>query len=426
MFRRKSQCEARGTSEPPLGGVWVTANVPSDRSLRQSRVGSTMVCAVVTGMESMSGRMVLKSRQLLRSRGRQAGSVRICEFDPTARELRGNGITAKRLTPQEASVLALLVSNAPGVVCREVIESTVWSSTAPADSDQRINDLIQRLRAVLGDSPKNPEFIETVSGVGYRFVGTAGRPTEAALGEPATIQPASVLPTDRVTEIADLPLSPESGSPAPETLAPSSVQSTVEIVPADRVAKGRRSRLPWLLSALATRRIPLWLFGAVGVIIVVAAVWLIGSRTRNELPFRVSLRYRQAVGVLGFKNLANRTESAWLSTALTEMLRTELSMGRSLRTISGEEVARAKLDLSLPDTDSLSGDTLAVIRKNLAADIALLGSYAVVGQGSAAQVRLDIVVQNTATGETTVSLSRTGTQANLLDMVTEIGATLRN
>ena len=153
--------------------------------------------------------------------------------------------------------------------------------------------------------------------------------------------------------------------------------------------------------------------------------WLVRNRPRDELP-RPPLRYRQAVAVLGFKNLSGGTESTWLSTGLSEMLRAELSTGKKIRTISGEEVARTKTDLSLADTDSLSPDSLAAIRKRLNADIVLLGSYAVIGRGADAQVRLDIAVQNTATGETAVSVTRTGSQASLFAMVTAIGATLRN
>jgi DNA-binding winged helix-turn-helix (wHTH) protein/TolB-like protein len=172
-------------------------------------------------------------------------------------------------------------------------------------------------------------------------------------------------------------------------------------------------------------RARLWLLIAAGVLLLVGAGWIIGSRTGNGRAVPSALKLRQSVAILGFKNLAGGPESAWLSTALTEMLRAELSMGKKLRTISGEEVARTKLDLSLPDTDSLSPETLAAIRKNLDADVALLGSYTVIGQGAGAQVRVDIMVQNTASGEVTVSITRTGTQATLLDMISNIGATLR-
>ena len=44
--------------------------------------------------------------------------------------------------------------------------------------------------------------------------------------------------------------------------------------------------------------------------------------------------------------------------ALSEMLTTELGAAERPLTISGENVARVKSDLSLPETDSLAADTL--------------------------------------------------------------------
>jgi hypothetical protein len=67
--------------------------------------------------------------------------------------------------------------------------------------------------------------------------------------------------------------------------------------------------------------------------------------------------HRRSVAVLGFRNLAGRSDAVWLSIALAEMLTTETVAGEKLRLISGD-IARTKLELSLPDTDSLSRATL--------------------------------------------------------------------
>ena len=55
-----------------------------------------------------------------------------------------------------------------------------------------------------------------------------------------------------------------------------------------------------------------------------------------------------SVAVLGFKNLAGRPDTAWISTALSEMLAGELGAGEKLRMVPSETTARAKSDLSLP------------------------------------------------------------------------------
>lgn len=155
---------------------------------------------------------------------------------------------------------------------------------------------------------------------------------------------------------------------------------------------------------------------------------LIGGRSRTapspSLP-ALAMKARRSVAVLGFKNLSGRPSEAWLSTALSEMLTTELAAGEKLRTIPGEDVARMKIDLSLPDADSYSRDTLTRIRKNLGADLVVLGSYFDGGRESGGQVRLDLRLQDAAAGETITSVSQTGTEAQLLDLVSRTGATLR-
>jgi TolB-like protein len=78
---------------------------------------------------------------------------------------------------------------------------------------------------------------------------------------------------------------------------------------------------------------------------------------------------------MGFRNLSRGAEQAWISTALSEMLTTELASGEELRTVPGESVARTRTNLSLPDSDSYAQDTLARIRKNLDADYIVVGSY---------------------------------------------------
>jgi tetratricopeptide (TPR) repeat protein len=134
---------------------------------------------------------------------------------------------------------------------------------------------------------------------------------------------------------------------------------------------------------------------------------------------------RRSVAVLGFKNLSGRSEAAWLSVALSEMLTTELAAGEKLRTIPGENVARTKIDLSLSDADSYAQDTLSRIRKNLNTDYVVLGSYFEGGKESGGRVRLDLRLQDAVAGETIASMSEVGTQEQLLDLVSRTGAELR-
>jgi serine/threonine protein kinase/tetratricopeptide (TPR) repeat protein len=133
-------------------------------------------------------------------------------------------------------------------------------------------------------------------------------------------------------------------------------------------------------------------------------------------------RPRRSVAVLGFKNLSGRPEEVWLSTALSEMLTTELAAGEKLRTIPGENVAQMRINLSLPEADSYSKETLTRIRKDLGADEVIVGSYLALGNG---QVRLDVRLQDVQAGETLASVTESGGEAEVADLVVRAGAQLR-
>ncbi len=179
----------------------------------------------------------------------------------------------------------------------------------------------------------------------------------------------------------------------------------------------------------ATRRRLLWA-GAAAALLLAAAVavpfWLTrhGSgpgHARSPVP----LAPRRSVAVLGFKNLSGRADTAWLSTALAEMLTTELAAGEHLRTVPGETISRMKRDLDLGEAESLAPDTLAKIRANLGADYVVLGSFVALPGPSGPTLRLDVRLQDTAAGETVASLAETGDEDKLFGLASQAGEALR-
>ncbi len=134
---------------------------------------------------------------------------------------------------------------------------------------------------------------------------------------------------------------------------------------------------------------------------------------------------RRSVAVLGFRNLSGRPDEGWLSTALAEMLSTELEAGEKLRLVSGEDIARTKRDLPLADADSLSRETLARLHKDLDSDLIVLGSYTALGEKPGTRIRLDLRLQDTAAGETIADVAVVGSEADLFDMVSQAGSRLR-
>jgi TolB-like protein/tRNA A-37 threonylcarbamoyl transferase component Bud32 len=156
--------------------------------------------------------------------------------------------------------------------------------------------------------------------------------------------------------------------------------------------------------------------------------WLAEQREKERvlaLPGTAAVVPRRAVAVLGFQNSVRRTEAAWLSGALTEMLSTELGAASELRVVASENVARTKRELGLADTVSLAPDTLARLRAALGADYVVLGSYlALPGAGGKGQLRLDLRLQDTARGETR-SVAESGGEAELFALVARSGERLR-
>jgi tetratricopeptide (TPR) repeat protein len=219
--------------------------------------------------------------------------------------------------------------------------------------------------------------------------------------------------------------------PPPKTLVPDldpkwerAILRCLERDPANRFA--RSSDVVRALGGESVRPSRMWrrtVLGAVAAIVILAAG--LGYYLARGGGGRPSVRARRSIAVLGFKNLAGRPDAAWLSTALSEMLTTEISAGEKLRAISGENVARAKLELAIVDAESLAGDTLARIRKNLGTDYVVLGSYLSLGDATGGQLRLDLRIQDAASGETLASLAETGTEAGVLDLVSRTGARLR-
>ncbi|HEY6507335.1 MAG TPA: serine/threonine-protein kinase, partial [Vicinamibacterales bacterium] len=134
---------------------------------------------------------------------------------------------------------------------------------------------------------------------------------------------------------------------------------------------------------------------------------------------------RRAVAVLGFRNLAGREDAQWLSTALSEMVTTELGAGESVRTVPGENVNRMKIELALADADSYSSETLMRIRENLGTDLVVFGSYVAVGEGDNASLRVDIRLQDSREGQTLSLVSESGRATELFDVVSRAGARLR-
>ncbi|MGC9351832.1 MAG: response regulator transcription factor, partial [Sulfurovum sp.] len=74
------------------------------------------------------------------------------------------------LTLAEYEIFSLLLEKKHQVVSREFIVNTVnavkWQS-----SDRSIDVIISRIRQKIGDDTKNPRYIKSIRGIGYKYIG---------------------------------------------------------------------------------------------------------------------------------------------------------------------------------------------------------------------------------------------------------------
>ena len=91
------------------------------------------------------------------------------EFDPRRHELRKNGFRIK-VAASQLRLLTLFLERNGELVTREQISARLWVDTRNIDVSTGINTAINRLRRHLQEAPGAPSAIETVIGLGYRFV----------------------------------------------------------------------------------------------------------------------------------------------------------------------------------------------------------------------------------------------------------------
>ena len=194
------------------------------------------------------------------------------------------------------------------------------------------------------------------------------------------------------------------------------------------VRLGSRPAISGGRSFLGPQNWKVTLFGGIASVLVLLAIF-IGRHRERFFPSVHSVtsptvKTRPSVAVLGFKNLTDRPDKAWLSTALAEMFSAELASGGKLRLVSGEQVARASRDVPWSLTD-MPKDSLPRLRANLDTDYVTTGSYAVVGEGDKSQIRLDLRLEDTVAGDTVAEEAAAGSEADLFDLVSQIGARMR-
>ncbi|TDI35643.1 MAG: hypothetical protein E2P02_27525 [Acidobacteria bacterium] len=93
---------------------------------------------------------------------------------------RENGALRKdgrrlKLAGKPIQILEALLEKPGEVVSREELTARLWPSTH-VDFDRSLDVAVSRLRRALGDRSREPLFVETLPGKGYRFCALSQRP----------------------------------------------------------------------------------------------------------------------------------------------------------------------------------------------------------------------------------------------------------
>jgi DNA-binding winged helix-turn-helix (wHTH) protein len=135
-------------------------------------------------------------------------------LDLRREELLKDGTRVKLQGKVYLALLALI--ERPGeVVTRETLRLRLWPADTHVNYDANVNTTVNKLRQVLGDSPEQPIFVDTIPRKGYSFVAKI-----EYLDQPAEQQ----LPKEQLEGLALAP-SPDDGSRVKGLFSPVALSS---------------------------------------------------------------------------------------------------------------------------------------------------------------------------------------------------------
>ena len=125
------------------------------------------------------------------------------EVDLDAGELRKDGVRLK-IQDQPFQILGQLLHRPGEIVSREEVKQKLWPEDTFVDFEQGLNSAVKKLRDVLGDSPENPSFVETIPRKGYRFIHNVELYSATWPAQPAEDDRQAAERTSRIKSYASL------------------------------------------------------------------------------------------------------------------------------------------------------------------------------------------------------------------------------
>lgn len=108
--------------------------------------------------------LIRRSQGSVGNRTITAGPFR---YDPSSLRFYKDGVEIP-LTSKENAIMKLFIDNVGRILAKDMIYDLIWGSSIV--DENAIMVYVNRLRQKIEDDPGNPKYIQTVRGLGYRFV----------------------------------------------------------------------------------------------------------------------------------------------------------------------------------------------------------------------------------------------------------------
>jgi DNA-binding winged helix-turn-helix (wHTH) protein len=95
------------------------------------------------------------------------------DFDTGTRELLREGVRV-HLSPKSFDLLQILIERRPALVTKTELQDRLWPDSVVLEAN--LGNAVAEIRKALGDDPRAPRFVWTVSRRGYRFAADSDAP----------------------------------------------------------------------------------------------------------------------------------------------------------------------------------------------------------------------------------------------------------
>lgn len=201
------------------------------------------------------------------------------------------------LTPKAFDTLLVLVENSGRVMEKDDLMEQVWAGVAVEENNLTQN--ISALRKALGERRDEPQYILTVSGIGYRFI-------------------ASVRESE--TDEAELKLNAPVGKGEPQAehangFAPTPIEQPQSVAPArERMTRGESQRRKVLLASTL-----------VALLVLAGGYYLFVRRAKRTEAASATNAQVRSIAILPFKSLGSEGPDEYLGLGMADALITKLS-----------------------------------------------------------------------------------------------------